>query len=216
MTKKRRNSLIWGLGLRLSCLRTYGRHTVIGHGQLSITYKFIMPVCKSILCDTDKPSESPRFAAPGPFSPTNVDPLSVFNSLVGPHGTPHPERWVPGIQHPSLPPRPDLPGWRTPHGSPLPFPCECALNPFLIHSPVGRAPVTFDIGLDPLCICYSETGPNTTIPLSEPDRAQPATYPLLTHMHIKDVADDTAPQFPWPIMVVNLRGQFLSSSAPYR
>lgn len=153
--------------------------------------------------------------APGPIAPRNIDPLAVFNSLIGPHGTPHPERWVPHLDHPSLPPRPNLPGWQTPHGSPLAFPWECALNPFLKHSPVGRAPITFDIGLDPDCIVYSETGPDITIPLSEPDRAQAATYPLLTHMHIKDVADDTAPHFPWPIMVFNERGRLDSSMIIY-
>lgn len=145
-------------------------------------------------------------AAPGPFTPTEIDPFAVFNSLIGPHGTPHPERWVPRLEHPALPPRPNLPGWQTPDGSPLPFPWECQLNPFLVHSSFGRAPVTFEIGLDPSCIVYSEPGPNITIPLANADRAQPATYPFLTHMHIKDVADDTAPRFPWPMFITNERG----------
>jgi len=146
-------------------------------------------------------------ATPGPIAPSSVDPLAVFNSLIGPHGTPHPERWIPHLQHPALPPRPNLPGWQTPHiGSPAPFPWECALNPFLVHSSVGRAPVTFDVGLDPSGVIYSETGPDITIPLSEADRAQPATYPLLTTMEIMDVADDTVPRFPWPMWVQNDRG----------
>jgi len=146
-------------------------------------------------------------ATPGPITPSNVDPLTVFNNLVGPHGTPHPERWVPHLQHPALPPRPDLPGWQTPHiGSPLAFAWECALNPFLVHSSIGRAPVTFDVSLDPSSIVYSETGPDITLPLSEADRAQAATYPLVTIMEIRDVADDTPPQFPWPFKVMNERG----------
>jgi hypothetical protein len=145
--------------------------------------------------------------APGPITPSNVDPSAVFNSLVGPNGTPHPERWVPNLQHPALPPRPDLPGWQTPRvGSPLPFPWECVLNPFLVHSPAGRPPVTFDVGYDTSCLLYSETGPDITIPLSEADKAQPATYPLLTIMEIREVADDPAPQFPWPMWVMNERG----------
>jgi hypothetical protein len=77
-----------------------------------------------------------------------------------------------------------------------------------VHSPVGRAPITFDVGLDTSCIIYSETGPDITIPLSEADRAQPATYPLLTIMEIREVADDPAPVFPWPVWVLNERGQF--------
>lgn len=137
----------------------------------------------------------------------------VFNSLMSPDGTPHPERWIPGMQHPSLPPRPNLPGWRTPQpGSVSALPGKCALNPFMVHSPAGRPAVTFDMGVHPLGICYSETGPNTTIPLAESDRAQPATYPLVTEMHIIYVADDPAPQFPWPVTVENQRGQYWVSA----
>jgi hypothetical protein len=54
---------------------------------------------------------------------------------------------------------------------------------------------------------YSETGPDITIPLSAADRAQPATYPFVTIMEIREVADDTAPRFPWPVWVINERGQ---------
>ena len=153
---------------------------------------------------------STLYTAPGPVTPSNVNPLAVFNSLRGPHGSPHPERWVPGLEHPALPPRPDLPGWQTPHpGSPLAFPWECVLNPFLVHSPLGRAPVTYDVGLDPTSIVYSETGPDITIPLSEADRAQPATYPFVTIMEIREVADDTAALFPWPMWVINERGKYI-------
>lgn len=45
-----------------------------------------------------------------------------------------------------------------------------------------------------------------TIPLTDPDFAQPATWPFLTHMHIDSLGDDTASHFPWPIMVYNPRG----------
>jgi len=126
------------------------------------------------------------YTAPGPISPSQVDAEEVFHNLKGPRGSPHPERWVPRLEHPALPPRPDLPGWQTPHpGSPLPFLWECALNPF--------------------CILYSETGPKITLPVIPADRAQPATYPLITIMEIRDVADETA-QFPWPMWATNERG----------
>jgi len=146
-------------------------------------------------------------ATPAPSTPSDVDALSVFNSLTGPHGSPHPENWVPRLQHPALPPRPDLPGWQTPPlGRPLAFVWECALNPLLVHIPVGRPAIIFDVGVDTTAIMYSETGPNITIPISPADRAQPATYPFLTFMEIKDLADDTAPIFPWPFWVTNERG----------
>ena len=111
------------------------------------------------------------------------------------------------IQRASSPPHSDLPGWQTPHpDSPLAFPWECVLNPFLVHSPLGRALVTYDVGLDPTSIVYSETGPDITIPLSEADRAQPATYPFVT---IREVADNSAALFPWPMWVMNERGKYI-------
>jgi hypothetical protein len=45
-----------------------------------------------------------------------------------------------------------------------------------------------------------------TIPLDVPDKCQPATWPLVTHMYINAIAEDPLPVFPWPIMVYNPTG----------
>jgi hypothetical protein len=99
-------------------------------------------------------------------------------------------------------------------GIPLPFVWECTLNPLLMHYPIGQPAIIFDVGNDPSAIVYAETGPDITVPMSDGDRAQPATYPFLTFMEIKDVADDTAPSFPWPVWVTNERGNFTGYSLP--
>lgn len=69
---------------------------------------------------------------------------------------------------------------------------------------MGVTALHFEIGRTPHGIIFGET--ESTIPLQPADRVQPATHPFLTHMHIIGVADDTAPTFPWPIMVCNPRG----------
>ena len=60
-------------------------------------------------------------------------------------GHPHPDRWIPRVQHASLPPRPDL--WPTPRQTYNPLPEELQLNPFLMHCLLGRPPLHFDLRL---------------------------------------------------------------------
>ncbi|KAJ7513128.1 hypothetical protein B0H11DRAFT_2213650 [Mycena galericulata] len=129
-----------------------------------------------------------------------VDVQAVFESLRSPSGDIHPERWIPGIRHPSLPPPPT--GWPLPRpGEPLAFPWECALNPFLEHAVCGPAPLYWNIRAGELAILRG--GPqNVSIPLTPADLAQPATRPLLTHIGLA-LADA---RFPWKFMVVNARG----------
>ncbi|KAJ7646285.1 hypothetical protein DFH06DRAFT_576659 [Mycena polygramma] len=132
-----------------------------------------------------------------------VDPEEIFASLLSPCGRIHPECWVRGLQHPSLPPPPSelwsLPG----PGEPLAFPWECELNYFLKPTVSGPAPVHWNIRSGTRTVAYG--GPNNvTIPLSKPELAQPATHPLVTHMYISGVACTDG--FPWKFMVVNLNG----------
>ncbi|EGO29962.1 hypothetical protein SERLADRAFT_458368 [Serpula lacrymans var. lacrymans S7.9] len=143
-------------------------------------------------------------ATPRVTPPISLDPDYVWDSLRGPHQSPHPENWPARVKHPALPPRPQE--WSSPQpGQPLPFPWEVQLNPFLQHRYIGKTLITFDIGREPSGIIYTEAEP-ATIPMDDSDRAQPASWPFLTHMHIIGVADDPAPKFPWPIMVYNARG----------
>jgi hypothetical protein len=103
-----------------------------------------------------------------------------------------------------LPPRP--PHWRTPRlEEPSPFPWECELNFFLKHKSVGLHPILFDIGRETSGIIYS-LPQNQTIPIWQADLAQPATWPFLTHISIRAIADDTTPTFPWPFTVTNPQG----------
>jgi len=118
----------------------------------------------------------------------------------------HPELWPPGIKHRSLPPRPTR--WTLPvPGEPLPFPWEVQLNPLLQHMIWGPSPLSWYIGVDPYdnnALSYGRT--RFDVPCAQADRAQPATWPFLTHMHFNAVAGDTAPKFPWPFTVCNARG----------
>ncbi|KAF7362821.1 MYND-type domain-containing protein [Mycena venus] len=136
-----------------------------------------------------------------------VDPQEVFDSLRSPSGRLHPERWIPGLQHPSLPPPPT--GWDLPRpGEPLAFPWECQLNRYLKRAVSGFAPVYWNIqtGLKSGTTMILYGGPNDiSIPLTPADLAEPATYPLLTHMYISAVACTDA-GFPWKFMVVNPAG----------
>ena len=76
------------------------------------------------------------------LSPPQVD--AMIATLRDPDGTLHPERWIPRVEHPSLPPRPDL--WPTPQLSSLDLPPEALqLNPFLRRTLVGRPPLHFDL-----------------------------------------------------------------------
>ncbi|KDQ54314.1 hypothetical protein JAAARDRAFT_38471 [Jaapia argillacea MUCL 33604] len=143
-----------------------------------------------------------------PTSDLPIDPVQVFRSLRGPNDSPHPERWIPNLQHPSLPRRPSL--WSKPPHPPIssstthPPPWECQLNPYLSHTPQGTPCITFDIGQPPYATFFSTT--QNLIPLMEGDFAQPATYPFVSLMCISGVADDCANPWPWPIRVHNRRG----------
>jgi hypothetical protein len=144
--------------------------------------------------------------SPTPYRNIDLDELDLeelFQSLRSPGGHTHPELWIPGIRHPSLPPPPI--GWPLPRpGEPLPFPWECQVNPFLQHAVCGPAPVYWNIRAGDLAILYG--GPmNVTIPLTPADLAQPATCPLLTHMYVSGLALADA-RFPWKFMVVNPAG----------
>lgn len=114
-----------------------------------------------------------------------------------------PELWVPGVVHRSLPPRPSR--WKDPvPGAPLPFPWEVQINPLLQHHPWGESPLRWCIIDKPDYALQGRT--QESIACNFPDFAQPATWPFLTHMYFNAVADDTAPRYPWPFTVTNLKG----------
>ncbi|KAJ7654862.1 hypothetical protein B0H17DRAFT_1099381 [Mycena rosella] len=88
--------------------------------------------------------------------------------------------------------------------SAAPFPWECQINPFLAYTVCGPAPVYWNIRSGALAILQG--GPiNVTIPLTAADVAQPATYPLLTHMYVSGLALSDS-RFPWKFMVANPNG----------
>ncbi|CAA7268691.1 unnamed protein product [Cyclocybe aegerita] len=126
------------------------------------------------------------------------------NRFILPDNT-YPGRWIPGLQHPSLPPRPTR--WQRPvPGEPLPFPWEVQINPLLQHLLWGPSPLSWCLASDPDLPSLFYGRANALIPCSEADKSQPATYPFLTHMHFNAVAGDTAPIFPWPFTVKNDKG----------
>ena len=137
---------------------------------------------------------------PPPPSLTLQEALALLRS---PGGSVHPDHWIPGFVHPSLPPRPSR--WIEPKpGEPLPFPWECQLNPFLQHLPYGPPPLCWNLGKAPSAVMFGQT--EAAIPLSTADKCQPATWPFVTHMYINGLAEDPMPTFRWPIMVYNPRG----------
>lgn len=109
-----------------------------------------------------------------------VDADEVFRSLRGEGGSPHPENWVPGLTHPSLPPKP--PYWRTPEINEVsPAPWECQLNPYLEHTRAGLPMLCFDVRLGEELIIF-ETGDVRHVPVSSSNLYQPATYPFVTEV----------------------------------
>ncbi|KAF8986751.1 hypothetical protein BDQ17DRAFT_1259279, partial [Cyathus striatus] len=140
-------------------------------------------------------------------NPPPVRLEDVWHLLRSPGGRKYPEKWVPGIQHPALPPRPER--WTLPKpGEPLPFPWECQVNPLLQHSRFGPAPLYWNMGLAPTNSVLFNRGTrhDTSIPVSNIDKSQPATWPFVTHLYINALAEDATPRFPWPSMVTNLDG----------
>jgi hypothetical protein len=115
-----------------------------------------------------------------------------------------PERWIVGAKHRALPQRPAR--WKDPDPDlPLPFPWEVQLNPLLHHLLWGPSPLRWCIWDDPyMLLCYGRTSFN--VHCTDPDRAQPATWPFLTCMHFNAVQGDDAYHFPWPFTVYNPKG----------
>jgi hypothetical protein len=137
-----------------------------------------------------------------------------MRSVQGPNGSQHPEKWIPRLSHPALPPRPSL--WSTPPASPLPSTptaSQLQLNPFLEHRRTGVPPFIFDIrflittiilgqavpdgGGDPFYVMFEPDGPNG---------AQPASYPGVSALSITALADDMMTQFPWPATALSRHG----------
>ncbi|KAF8069238.1 hypothetical protein FPV67DRAFT_1491575 [Lyophyllum atratum] len=135
--------------------------------------------------------------------PPNVNVEEVFRSLKDEMQSVRPERWIRGLRHPALPPRPQR--WlELRKGAPLSFPWKCQLNPFLQHITFGRPHLDWDIS-ESSADCYMGQT-DVLIPLTRADKAQPATYPFLTHMYINAIADDPYPEHFWPFYVVNEDG----------
>ncbi|KAJ7596696.1 hypothetical protein C8J56DRAFT_1021200 [Mycena floridula] len=160
-----------------------------------------------------------RNASPGPKISVRFDPEEMAAGLRSADGI-HPgtssmrspieadffaELWIAGTKHEGLPERPSL--WQPPvKGEELPFPPECVLNPMLCHCPFGRSPIDWHLDCEPNGILFNGPDDGVIIPLGEPDLAQPATWPFLSHMYINSVSDDPAPKFRWPIMIRNPDG----------
>lgn len=135
--------------------------------------------------------------------PLTIDVEEVFRSLKDERQRIRPDRWIRGLRHPSLPPRPRR--WLDHRrGAPLPFPWKCQLNPFLQHITFGRPHLDWDIS-EPSADCYMGQT-DVLIPLMRADKAQPATYPFVTHMYINAIAEDPYPEHFWPFYVVNENG----------
>ncbi|RDB27045.1 hypothetical protein Hypma_005063 [Hypsizygus marmoreus] len=155
---------------------------------------FARPVLNGVVVENYPPAEN---------VPSSVNVEEIFASLVDPDGTQHAERWFAGLLHPAIPPRPKR--WVEPrNGDPLPFPWECQLNPHLQHYVFGAAPIYWNVGTPLTKVFIGKS--RRTLPITDSDLAQPATYPFVTHLYINALADDPLPFFPWPFMVYNPRG----------
>ncbi|KAF9037079.1 hypothetical protein BJ165DRAFT_1309077, partial [Panaeolus papilionaceus] len=141
--------------------------------------------------------------------PISTPALHTLLTSLRTENTAHPQNWVPGTVHPSLPSKPTR--WKRPTpGAPLPFPWEVQLNPLLKHHLWGESPLKWYIARDPddveYALAHGGTAGRMESPCQPSDLAQPATYPFLTHMHINAVAGDTAPSFPWAFTIANEKG----------
>ncbi|TDL25360.1 hypothetical protein BD410DRAFT_765979 [Rickenella mellea] len=131
--------------------------------------------------------------------PLDWHPLSEIPNVRG-----RPERWMPGLLHPQIPPRPEA--WRTPRGDePVPLPHQIELNPVLEHTKVGWPQFTFFIQRPVAFIMYGgkPRDEDPFIPFPDEDYAQPATWPLVSHMVISCVGDESDGSLPWPVEVRN-------------
>ena len=150
----------------------------------------------------------------------------MLANLFGPDGTRHPENWVPRVEHPSLPQRPDL--WPTPQLTYDPLPDVLQLNPFLVHRLTGRPPLHYDLRYRLEDIILGERPPEPHAPARAhsasasagtsaearanrarprrvdfwadgPNGSQPATYPGVPRLRISALAADPGAEWPWPV-----------------
>lgn len=144
----------------------------------------------------------------------NTQIKAIFHNLLDYDGNRYPERWIPGVEYPSLPPRPALWPPLSPH-SVFPPASELQLNPLLAHRPFGAPAVQWDLRMvDADSMPHVNLGDapppfdsddtlSIPIPLElrGPNGAQPATYPGVRSLSITVLADDPLPVFPWPFIV---------------
>ncbi|KAI0330755.1 hypothetical protein GY45DRAFT_1409892 [Cubamyces sp. BRFM 1775] len=151
------------------------------------------------------PPEHPR-----ELSPAEVDAMFAGLREHG-GGEPYPERWVARVEHPSLPPRPDL--WPTPRQAFDPLPRDVQLNPWLRHHVFGPPALHFDLRLRAADALLNRApqdfddgrrlpGPRAPFDLDGPDGAQPATFPGVPRLRIAILAGDPQPEFWWPVTVL--------------
>ncbi|CAL1698917.1 unnamed protein product [Somion occarium] len=120
----------------------------------------------------------------------------------------NPLNWIPRIEHPMLPKRPDF--WPTPHSSQSNLTCrlpsELILNPLLEHRKFGRPPILFDIRreLETILIHGHEGHGWNNTPLGENgcNSYQPATYPGVSTLTVNFLAEDTRLIFDWKFTVI--------------
>ena len=176
-------------GVPLSAWREYGywARPVIGGVEVRNSESTLCPVAfdphATVTGINVEPHVDKPFSGPAPghvLRGVNVD--EVFRSLRGNNGSPHPENWIPGLSHPSLPPKP--PYWSTPEiGGISQAPWECQLNPFLEHTRAGLPILCFDVRLGEESIIF-ETGDVRHVPVSNSNLYQPATYPFVTEVRV--------------------------------
>lgn len=121
--------------------------------------------------------------------------------------------WIPRLEHPNIPRRPDL--WPTPPLSaiflPPPPASHLYLNPLLQHRSTGVPPLVFDLSLTEWVIHFPSSGPvsqrsgeNLSDDVFFPDGphgSQPATYPGVCELFIVALSEDPRPKFLWPMIV---------------
>ncbi|KAF8735862.1 hypothetical protein AX14_001368 [Amanita brunnescens Koide BX004] len=129
--------------------------------------------------------------------PEDINVREIAASL-SEDGLSYPERWITGLEHASLPPRPRR--WLD---EPKPYrPRQCQLNPYLRRKVVGVPPLFWDLGKEPATATHGHS--LIAMPLFPPDRAQPATWPMTTEFRISAIADDV--ELAWPILIRKKHG----------
>jgi hypothetical protein len=137
------------------------------------------------------------YLAPRQDIPEDINVREIAASLAD-DGLEHPERWIAGLEHASLPPRPRR--WLD---DPKPYrPWQCQLNPYLKRKVVGVPPLFWDLGKEPATALHGHSSFAT--PLRPADRAQPATWPMTTDLRISAIADDV--ELAWPLLIRKKHG----------